>query len=182
MGGYGLGNWAVACIECPTAATVDLVTGETSYLQDTDPTIAVVFIPDSGAASSSIYLGLVSDLPGTVIAFASSNLILLRFNPSLAQSGTWVIMASGSGGAAYTRTKTSFQWGGVLGDIMTAAQNADSQSYRIQQGQMGDSTWDSSTGTVRITSTGENCQLATEDGVVVNDQKLGVRRINSSLG
>lgn len=121
MGGmFNQSQWAVCCLPCPEAATINLGTGVTTYTEDIDPQIAILRVPDSGAPSVVVYIGLVSGLPGTIIASATTSGIVLRLNPSLFAQGTWFVFGSGSTAAEYTKPVTSFQWGGLADSIAVA--------------------------------------------------------------
>ena len=79
---------------------------------------------------------------------------------------------------------TSFQWGGTIDLLATAATNINDNINgnvgRIQQAVMGNTTWDHTTGTVGMFD-GESFVLADEAGTPVSDQSLAVRRINSTV-
>jgi hypothetical protein len=126
------------------------------------------------ASITTIYYLLPPPAPGSKFVA-----LLVTVSPTYAQ-GVWTLVFSNTTSSIVA--VAPFQWGGTIDALLTAAQNADSQSYRIQQTVQGNSTWDHTTGTVGITSTGESFQLADEAGVAVSDQSLAVRRINSTVG
>lgn len=118
---------------------------------------------------------------GFVLAFAPAYLAVLVGGGAV--PGLFSFLVSHSFFTTiYDFPVASCQWGGTIDALLTSAQNADSQSYRVQQTVQGNSTWDHTTGTVTIPSTGESFVLADEAGVFVTDQALAVRRINSTLG
>ena len=201
----------VFAIPRPQFVEFDTGTGQGSYsLATTDEEITLyVYKPDgtalySGALSDvSGTVSLISKATHVVITIAVAEFIDGEWTAALdetastpgstvpmvaAQWGGWIdTVVNGAtqclpGGDMYDSVDDIHVTTQTGGDLLVAAQNADSQSYRIQQAQQGDSTFDSGTGIVRTTSTAEEFTLADEGGTPVTSMALAVRRINSTLG